>query len=1320
MSFTTAQQDASLSAASFLASISAETSTSFGSSAPAATAASSAPALPISAKVSLIDAQIDALEGRIEQTITSHAAQLRERTASTRSVDHDLNQLWRSINQTSSRLVTVGPQLAPIASDYHDALAQSSKQGLLISVLSDLLAATRHLEKLEKLQHESDLSALRAELPKTTEIMQPFRSRSALQILPAVVELRARFDRLENKCKETDSASRSVDTVQATQQAPGRSSLGETAKDQKDTAGTDTAQALSPALKVLDTARALIVARGSEAGWKEVRIELDTPAPPPSAVLTAASATVQSSVDSNRSSLDIRPERLLREDLATESASLTRNSSSSSNINARNRHKPKLGARVIRPQDQLGSGPFNAEDTSLDEDGWGLDDDEEKPAVPAPAQATISSHLAHYGPHGSSGTSQPAHPSVSALARDSRHSSPSSSVLMQSSMSSSSSQRSAFAVQEPQPRAGASAAKGVDAWGLGEEDDKPEVEAEGDAWDLDEDDAPAASPPFPSKEKAHVPTWKERTDIHALPAAPAAPDAWGLEDEDVGASEDPWETQEEHKEVAPSPAASQEHLAATRSASPSIHNAAPVAEADPANKAEPSHPHTASAPTLNAPEDPWETEEQAEPAAAQSSVSQPRLAPHSSMSASKASGRPTTTLANNAEASQPTSSTAPTTIVDSDPWETDEHMEEPAPSVTSQVQEDAELPPPVLAICPPHPDFADAWGRDHQAGEAEAPVAASHARDAVPSSTQLTHAAGHISAPVLAKGTEESLSQAESVPTMAQEEPSHDSMEGLQQPVHNTEEANRVVHEKEASHQSKSLVDKTLLQAHQTEKVPQQAAQLAEDDLEVEPEEDAWGFEDGSSASEADRAEFAPITPLSKKEGLDKPIAAAVHGQSADVASTKLDTAKAPVGTADSALLLPKDIVAPSAHQSQSIASPPSPTGWGQDFSDSDSTGDPATSSVASNARLNERSMPSSRSVSVNSKARSGTPTRESVKVPDPSPEPAAVLKEECTISQRSLDLVKLAESTMDSVISLLRGQDHSGSSADDAEALAGAVFKIFELHRALMPVAHGEALRDVPSLAMQFFNDCEYLARELTRLIADKGAEISTAWISHDAEGAKQWKTKELPKLEQEAAQTRGLGQRWFEAQMAAQTKILLDTLMEADGFARTFDEHRFARCERCIKQVVQTLQQLAKAWEPVLVASRFQAAIGRLVDLVFQKVLHDVLDLEDIGESESEKIASLVKTLGSLERLFSAEGDAGQSSAPLWVPSWFKTSYLIEILTGSLVDIEFLAFEAGALVDYSRKELTRLIRALFADTPNRSKLLRRIESAPVDVLAH
>ena len=45
--------------------------------------------------------------------------------------------------------------------------------------------------------------------------------------------------------------------------------------------------------------------------------------------------------------------------------------------------------------------------------------------------------------------------------------------------------------------------------------------------------------------------------------------------------------------------------------------------------------------------------------------------------------------------------------------------------------------------------------------------------------------------------------------------------------------------------------------------------------------------------------------------------------------------------------------------------------------------------------------------------------------------------------------------------------------------------------------------------------------------------------------------------------------------------------------------------------------------------------------------------------------------------------------------------------------MDIEYLLFEndsGSALVDYSRDEMVALVRALFADTPNRRRVLDRL----------
>lgn len=1190
MNSTTGQQDASLSAASFLASISAESSTSFGSTAPDS-AASSAPALPISAKVSLIDAQIDALEGRIEQAVTAHAAQLRERAASTRLVDHDLNQLWRSINHASSRLVTVGPQLAPVAIEYHGALAQSSKQGLLLSVLEDLLAATRVLEKLEKLQHQSDLSALRAELPRASEVLAPFRSRAALQGLPAVAELKARFERLRTKCDEAETASRTVEPSKANPQTQIHATAAKGVnytKDASATAPPPPPTPLSPALQVLEKARALIIARGTERAWKVVRIELDAPAPPPTIILPPQ----ESQNEPPKSTFDSLSERLLRDDLAPESTSLTRNSSLSSATNARNRHKPKLGARVIRPQDQLGSGPFNAEDTPLEDDGWGLDDDDEEPAQPASGHAPPSS-AAQHTPHSSS----------------------TSSISMQPTLSTSSSRSSAFAVQEEKPHAAASGPSthngGDDAWGLGEEHN----DAGADAWDLEEDIAPRQQQPLtPKRAGLAVDSPARRAHAHTPSTA------WGLVEDDAS----PPEPQPPPITAQPQP------------------SSAGLSVPSPAKRA---HAHTPSAA--------WNLDEDDDAAA------QP-------MSPPKSAGLSVPSPAKRAHAHTPSSAwgldaDADEDVTEDDPWESmDQPAKElplpaaPAPAVAKQVP----VTPPrmssraiqVEAPTPPLPTRAESPRHTPVPTRVESP-----SRDAVPTKTASPSRAllsARVESPTRASLTTRTGSPRRTPgPTLT------GSPRRAAEPFQQMQQAKPVLQVVEP------IVD--------------------------EPEEEAWGF-DGDEAEPVPAA-AAAVAPVQKLKSPAKPAPASTH-----VTTIQADSAKALGSTAP----LPSHLNEAAAKESAALnsdhlraefgpsrESPPASPGWDQDFSFASSTGVPASDSFKSDRAI----LPTTKSSA------------------------PAVVKEDCTISQRSVDLIQLAETTLSLVIAALQA---GGEGADEVEALAGTVFKMFELHRALMPVAHGETLRDVPALAMQFFNDCEYLARELTRLISGAGETIASSWTTRDAEAGKKWRTKELPKLEQEAASTRALGQRWFEAQMTAQSKILLDTLMEADGFARTFDEHRFGRCERCIKQVVHTLTQLGKAWQPVLVASRFYAALGRLVDLVFSKVLHDVLDLEDIGESESEKIASLVKTLGSLEALFTPEG-AEASQAALWVASWFKTSYLIEILSGSLVDIEFLAFEAGALVDYSRKELTGLIKALFADTANRTKLLRRIEGAPVNVLA-
>jgi protein transport protein DSL1/ZW10 len=77
--------------------------------------------------------------------------------------------------------------------------------------------------------------------------------------------------------------------------------------------------------------------------------------------------------------------------------------------------------------------------------------------------------------------------------------------------------------------------------------------------------------------------------------------------------------------------------------------------------------------------------------------------------------------------------------------------------------------------------------------------------------------------------------------------------------------------------------------------------------------------------------------------------------------------------------------------------------------------------------------------------------------------------------------------------------------------------------------------------------------------------------------------------------------------------------------------------------------------------------------------------------------------------------------------VPAWLKFSYLSELLVcfcvrtrsnrfewislqeASLADISYL-FDEGALVDYETQELIKLVRALFADTPQRTNMINKL----------
>lgn len=233
--------------------------------------------------------------------------------------------------------------------------------------------------------------------------------------------------------------------------------------------------------------------------------------------------------------------------------------------------------------------------------------------------------------------------------------------------------------------------------------------------------------------------------------------------------------------------------------------------------------------------------------------------------------------------------------------------------------------------------------------------------------------------------------------------------------------------------------------------------------------------------------------------------------------------------------------------------------------------------------------------------------------------------KEKCLISQRSISLVELVKEVLDGIEAVL---DEGQANALEIDFLTSALNDVLDLHRALLPVGHADTLTNVPSLAMQFANDCSFIGKALR--------EMRGRWEAIQTRRP----DKESIDFDLQAQLTMALGKRSFDGQMLLQHKMLMDCLVDADSFARTYEDGRFQACQRSVKQVEYVLNQLQSAWKPVLPQSSYLAAMGRLVDGVLKRVLLDIESLEDISEIESEKLASVMKSLGELEHLFRDEG--------------------------------------------------------------------------------
>ena len=227
----------------------------------------------------------------------------------------------------------------------------------------------------------------------------------------------------------------------------------------------------------------------------------------------------------------------------------------------------------------------------------------------------------------------------------------------------------------------------------------------------------------------------------------------------------------------------------------------------------------------------------------------------------------------------------------------------------------------------------------------------------------------------------------------------------------------------------------------------------------------------------------------------------------------------------------------------------------------------------------------------------------------------------------------------------------------------------------------------------MHLYNDCMYIAERL-----------------RDASSA-----PELAKIRSDCDSLEKFAKTAYGREMDVQRTILADLLDGSQGFTSCTQFPYSKQCEDAVKSVVDRIRQVYKEWSPILSHSALLQSIGSLLSKVIEKMIRDVEDMEDITEPESQRLASFCTQISDLGDLFvPAEQPPSEAEAvPLtavYVSNWLRFQYMANILESSLVDIKYLWTEGELSLEFSADEVIDMIRALFAESPNRRNAIADI----------
>jgi hypothetical protein len=262
------------------------------------------------------------------------------------------------------------------------------------------------------------------------------------------------------------------------------------------------------------------------------------------------------------------------------------------------------------------------------------------------------------------------------------------------------------------------------------------------------------------------------------------------------------------------------------------------------------------------------------------------------------------------------------------------------------------------------------------------------------------------------------------------------------------------------------------------------------------------------------------------------------------------------------------------------------------------------------------------------------------------------------------------------------------------ASKLTEGMQDALDMFRALMPSYHRSHYLTNPAHALIFRNDCHWLACQLPQVKMDAFPGLA----SHLASAAEQ---------------LQALGNTWHEYAMMQQTNWIKAQLDQMDGFMGVAETPKAQQeCDKTFTRIIESIGKFASETRPVVDETLFLDMLGRTVDSLLDRLMHDIEDLHDIGAEESHIIARMLNSLAQLVGVFDLPGkDATDAFVAELVPSWEKFWLFKDILEMNMRDI-MQAYRRDDLHMFEKSELVGLLCALFADSDLRTANITEIKT--------